>query len=168
MEIPKMSPARDCTAREIATINTIINRAATAYEGFIPTDCYHQPYMTMEELEREMQRMRFIGWEEDGRLVGVMGLEPMADVTLIRHAYVLPEWQGHGIGTRLLERLKSDTTTGRLLVGTWRDAVWAVDFYRRHGFGDVVDTVSLLERYWDIPRRQVEVSIVLSMDLGGK
>ncbi len=156
---------RDCAPGEAAAIHTIINRAATAYDGVIPDDCYHQPYMTMEELDREMQRMKFLGWEENGRLVGVIGLEPVADVTLIRHAYVLPEWQRRGIGTRLLERLKADTASRRLLVGTWRDAVWAVDFYRKDGFHEVLDTVRLLETYWDIPRRQIETSVVLAMDM---
>lgn len=160
-----MSPARDCVTSEAATIDDIINQAATAYDGVIPADCYHQPYMTMEELEREMQRVKFVGWEEDGRLVGVMGLEPVADVTLIRHAYVLPEWQRRGIGARLLEQLKADTTSRRLLVGTWRDAVWAVDFYRKHGFDEAPDTVRLLERYWEIPRRQIETSVVLTIEM---
>lgn len=157
---------RDCVSGDFATIHAIINQAAVVYDGFIPDDYYHQPYMTEEELAREMKRMKFIGWEEDGRLVGAMGLEPVADVTLIRHAYVYPEWQGRGIGTRLLEHLKAETTSSRLLVGTWRDAVWAVDFYRRHGFHDVLDTVRLLETYWDIPRRQIETSIVLAMETG--
>ncbi len=156
---------RDCTADEAATIDAIINRAATAYDGVIPSDCYHQPYMTMQELDREMQRISFLGWEEENRLVGVIGLEPVADVTLIRHAYVLPEWQRRGIGARLLERLKTDTRSRRLLVGTWRDAVWAVDFYRKHGFHEVPDTVRLLETYWEIPRRQIETSVVLAMDM---
>ncbi len=84
-------------------MDAIINQAATTYDGVIPADCYHQPYMTREELDGEMQRMKFVGWEEDERLVGVMGLEPVADGTLIRHAYVLPEWQRRGIGARLLE-----------------------------------------------------------------
>lgn len=156
---------RDCVPGEATTIQAIINQAATAYDGVIPDDCYHQPYMAMEELQGEMRRMKFIGWEEEGRLVGVMGLEPVGEVTLIRHAYVYPEWQGRGIGTRLLERLKSDTASHRLLVGTWRDAVWAVDFYRRHGFHEVLDTVRLLETYWDIPRRQIETSVVLALDM---
>jgi GNAT superfamily N-acetyltransferase len=165
MEIAKMSPARDCVAAEAVAIDGIINRAATAYEGVIPDDCYHQPYMTMEELDREMQRMKLVGWEEDGRLVGVMGLEPVADVTLIRHAYVLPEYQRRGIGARLLEQLKAETASRRLLVGTWRDAVWAVDFYRKHGFHEVPNTVRLLETYWEIPRRQIETSVVLTLEI---
>ena len=156
---------RDCVPGEAATIDAIINQAARAYDGVIPADCYHQPYMTMDELEREMQRVKFVGWEEDGRLVGVMGLEPVDDVTLIRHAYVLPEWQRRGIGARLLEQLKAETASRRLLVGTWRDAVWAVDFYRKHGFHEVPDTVRLLETYWDIPRRQIETSVVLAIEL---
>jgi GNAT superfamily N-acetyltransferase len=156
---------RPCANGEAVNINAIINQAATAYDGAIPADCYHQPYMTMTELESEMRRISFVGWEEEGRLVGVMGLEPIADVTLIRHAYVLPDYQKRGIGAGLLERLVEGTASRRLLVGTWRDAVWAVAFYRKHGFHEVPDTVRLLEEYWDIPRRQIETSIVLAMDM---
>ena len=143
----------------------IINEAARAYEGFIPADRYHQPYMPHDELEREMKRMTFIGWEVDGELIGVMGLEPVKDVTLIRHAYVLPGWQQAGIGSKLLGHLKGMVSTSRLLVGTWADAHWAIDFYRKHGFTLLADKDGLLKEYWDIPERQVETSVVLGIDI---
>ena len=141
----------------------IINEAARAYEGFIPADCYHQPYMPMEELENEMKRVTFVGWEEDGELIAVMGLEPIKDVTLIRHAYVLTGKQKAGIGSKLLEHLKSLVKTPRLLVGTWADAHWALDFYKKHGFTFEPDRERLLEAYWDISRRQIETSVVLGI-----
>jgi len=141
----------------------IINEAAKAYEGVIPDDRYHQPYMSMNELEEEMKRMTFHGWEESGELVGVIGLEPIKGVTLIRHAYVLPQWQQQGIGSKLLNHLKTTTITGRLLVGTWQAAYWAIDFYRRHGFILAPDKDELLNTYWNIPQRQIETSVVLEM-----
>jgi N-acetylglutamate synthase-like GNAT family acetyltransferase len=143
----------------------IINEAARAYQGVIPPDCYHQPYMPMEELENEMKRVTFVGWEEDGELIAVMGLEPIKDVTLIRHAYVLSEKQKAGIGSRLLEHLKSLVKTPRLLVGTWADAYWALDFYKKHGFTFESDKDRLLETYWDISRRQIETSVVLGIQM---
>ena len=139
----------------------IINKAAKAYKGIIPADCYHQPYMPMEELEQEMKRMTFFGWETNGELVGVMGFESVKDVTLIRHAYVLPQWQKQGMGSKLLGHLKSLVTTPRLLVGTWADARWAIDFYKRRGFNLLPDKDELLKTYWDIPQRQIETSVVL-------
>ena len=107
---------RRCRQSDAARIYYIINESAKVYEGVIPADRYHQPYMPVEELEGEMKRMTFIGWEADGELVGVMGLEPIKNVTLIRHAYVLPRWQQSGIGSKLLEHLKTLVTTPRLLV----------------------------------------------------
>ena len=113
---------RECQAGDTGRIYFIINEAAKAYEGFIPADRYHQPYMDMDELEQETKRMTFFGWEANGELVGVMGFEPIKDVTLIRHAYVLPEWQKQGIGSKLLSHLNVLVTTSRLLVGIWADA----------------------------------------------
>jgi GNAT superfamily N-acetyltransferase len=144
----------------------VINEAAKAYRGVIPADCYHRPYMSRRELEREMGRMTFFGWEAGGELVGVMGFEPVRDVTLVRHAYVLPRWQRQGIGSRLLAYLRGLVTTPRLLVGTWADARWAIDFYQKHGFRLLPDKDRLLEEYWDIPRRQIETSVVLGVELG--
>ncbi|MFC2038722.1 GNAT family N-acetyltransferase [Chloroflexota bacterium] len=158
---------RDCGKQDTERLFFIINEAARAYDGVIPADRYHQPYMPMEELEAEMRRMDFIGWENDGQLVGVMGLEPVEDVTLIRHAYVLPGSQSAGVGGRLLEHLKSTTATSRLLVGTWADSYWAIGFYEKHGFALRPDKDDLLRTYWDIPDRQIETSIVMSIDIPG-
>jgi len=155
-----------CQSRDAPRIHFIINEAAKAYEGVIPADCYHQPYMPREELEREMKRMTFFGWEVNGELIGVMGFEPIKDVTLIRHAYVLPRWQRQGIGSKLLDYLRGLVTTSRLLAGTWSDAQWALDFYEKHGFRLLPDKDELLETYWDIPRRQIETSVVLGVELG--
>jgi GNAT superfamily N-acetyltransferase len=143
----------------------IINRAARAYKGAIPDDCYHEPYMPKEEMQREMSSMTFFGWEEQRRLVGVMGFQPVKDVTLIRHAYVLPAHQRKGIGTILLDQLKQMAMTKQLLVGTWADATWAIEFYQKQGFKLMPDKEELLLRYWNIPRRQIETSVVLGIDL---
>ncbi len=152
---------RQCQPDDIDRIYFVINEAAKAYEGVIPADRYHQPYMLMEKLEREMKRMTFFGWEINGELVGVMGFESVKDVTLIRHAYVLPQWQKQGIGGKLLSHLKGLVTTSRLLVGTWADAYWATDFYKRQGFNLLPDKDELLKTYWDIPQHQIETSVVL-------
>ncbi len=143
----------------------IINESARAYDGVIPADCYHQPYMPVDELDREVKRLTFFGWEADGELVGVMGFEPIREVSLIRHAYLLSSWQRQGIGSKLLEHLESLVTTPRLLVGTWADAYWAIEFYRKHGFTLLPDKDELLQTYWDIPRRQIETSVVLGIDI---
>jgi len=108
----------------------------------------------------------FFGWEVNGELVGVIGFEPIKDVSLIRHAYVLPRWQKQGIGSKLLDHLKGLVTTPRLLVGTWADAYWAIDFYQKRGFTLLPDKDELLRTYWDIPQRQIETSVVLGMEVG--
>ncbi|MFC1950585.1 GNAT family N-acetyltransferase [Chloroflexota bacterium] len=156
---------RKCQLDDMDRIFFVTNEAARVYEGIIPADCYHQPYMSMDELEREMRRMAFFGWEVNEELVGIMGFEPIKDVTLIRHAYVLPRWQKQGIGTTLLNHLKGLVTTPRLLVGTWADAHWAIDFYKKHNFTLQPDKDELLRTYWDIPRRQIETSVVLGMQV---
>jgi N-acetylglutamate synthase-like GNAT family acetyltransferase len=156
---------RKCQENDATKIYSIINEAAKAYDGIIPADCYRQPYMPMEELEKEMKRVTFYGWEIDGKLVGIMGMEPTKDVTLIRHAYVLPQWQKQGIGNRLLSHLRSLITTPRLLVGTWAAAYWAIDFYRNHGFKLLSDKDKLLADYWDIPQRQIETSVVMGIEI---
>ena len=155
---------RECQPGDIDRIYFIINEAAKAYEDAIPADCYHQPYMLMSELEQEMKRLTFFGWEADGELVGVMGIEPIKGVTLIRHAYVLPQWQKQGIGSQLLNHFMGLVVTSRLLVGTWADARWAIDFYQRHGFNLLPDKDELLKTYWDIPQRQIETSVVLGVE----
>ncbi len=155
---------RQCRAGDAQRMYFIINKAAEAYDGVIPVDCYQQPYMPMDELIGEIERVIFYGWEVNGELVGIMGMEPIKDVTLIRHAYVLPEWQGQGIASRLLDYIKRLFTGSRLLVGTWADASWAISFYRKHGFRLMPDKDQLLETYWGIPRRQIETSVVLGID----
>ncbi|MGD9118170.1 MAG: GNAT family N-acetyltransferase [Dehalococcoidia bacterium] len=157
---------RQCQPPDTERLYFIINEAARAYEGAIPDDCYPQPYMPMSELEAEMRRVTFYGWQLDGELVGVMGLEPIKDTTLIRHAYVLPRWQRQGISTRLLEYIKPLVKTRRLMVGTWADATWAIDFYKKHGFELMPDKDELLKTYWDIPQRQIETSVVLGVEVG--
>lgn len=159
---------RKCTHDDKERIYYIVNEAAKKYEGVIPEDRYHQPYMPMEELEAEMNRMEFAGWEEDNKLLGVMGLETVKDTTLIRHAYVLPECQDKGIGSKLLEFLKKTVKTPELLVGTWADSYWAIDFYKKHGFLLRDDKDDLLKTYWDIPFRQIETSVVLSLKIEGE
>ncbi len=156
---------RQCQNEDTERIYFVINQAAGAYEGSIPADCYHQPYMSREELDREMKRITFFGWEADGELVGVMGIEPIKGVTLIRHAYVLPQWQQQGIGSQLLNHLKGLTSTRQLLVGTWADARQAIAFYQKHGFHQLPERDELLTTYWDIPQRQIETSIVMGMDI---
>jgi GNAT superfamily N-acetyltransferase len=153
---------RKCTQSDFDLMVRVINEAAKAYDGAIPADCYHQPYMPEAELQEEMGRMTFYGWD-DGGLVGVMGLEPVKDVSLIRHAYVLTSRQKQGIGSKLLEYAKSINAGGKLLVGTWADAVWAVDFYKKHGFRLCPDKDDLLRTYWNVPERQIATSVVLEL-----
>ena len=150
---------------DTAAIHTIINLAASAYKGAIPDDCYHEPYMPEEELQHEMSNMTFFGWKEAEELVGIMGFQPIKEVTLIRHAYVLPGYQGRGIGGELLDHMKQKTKSKYLLVGTWADATWATNFYQKHGFKCMPNKDELLHKYWDIPQRQVEASVVLAIEL---
>jgi GNAT superfamily N-acetyltransferase len=161
---------RPCSAAEIGTIGDIINEAAEAYRGVIPEDCWHEPYMSPAALLAEIAAgVSFSGWDQAGALVGVMGLQTVRDVTLIRHAYVRPEHQGQGIGALLLNALRGQTH-GRVLVGTWADAIWAIRFYERHGFRLVTPNEKdrLLQSYWTVPPRQREVSVVLeSTDSAG-
>ncbi len=156
---------RKCQSGDVSRIYFIVNEAARAYEGAIPADCYHQPYMPMDEIKQEMGQMTFFGWEVSGELVAVIGFQPVKDVTLIRHAYVLPEWQKQGIGNKLQSHLKGLVTTSRLLVGTWADASWAIAFYQKHGFSLLPDGAALLKTYWNIPQRQIETSVVLGMEV---
>jgi N-acetylglutamate synthase-like GNAT family acetyltransferase len=144
-------------------IHAIVNTAAERYRGAIPPDCWHEPYMSREELDREIAAgVEFWVYEEEGRLVGVMGIQPVKDVTLIRHAYVMPAHQGKGIGGKLLGHLRA-MTTRPILIGTWKDATWAIRFYETHGFERVPESrkAELLRRYWTISDRQVETSVVL-------
>ncbi|HET9651007.1 MAG TPA: GNAT family N-acetyltransferase [Usitatibacter sp.] len=154
---------RHCTGADVPAIGAIINDAAQAYRGVIPADRWHEPYMPPEELMREIAAgVDFWGWDESGVLLGVMGIQPVRDVTLIRHAYVRPERQGHGIGSALLGYLMAQSRT-RVLVGTWAAAAWAIRFYERHGFRLASDGEKArpLATYWMIPDRQRQASVVL-------
>ena len=153
---------RRCRDDDLAAMGEIVNAAAVAYRGVIPEDRWHEPYMGMAELEGEIAAgVQFWGYEDDGELLGVMGIQPVKDVTLIRHAYVSPAAQGRGIGGALLAELDA-RGTGQMLVGTWAAASWAIRFYERHGFVAVDDPATLLRRFWSIPERQIETSVVLA------
>ena len=159
-----MSDVRLCRDHERTAVLAIVNTAAEAYRGVIPADRWHEPYMPREELDGEIAAgVVFWGHEQDGRLVGVMGLQSVRDVDLIRHAYVLPESQGRGIGGALLRHLRG-LSTRTMLVGTWAAADWAVRFYERHGFrlASPANKTVLLKTYWSIPDRQIETSVVLA------
>lgn len=155
---------RRCTADDFDRILAIINEAAQAYRGVIPDDCWHDPYMPREELIDEIAAgIDFDGYESDGAgLVGVMGIQMVEDVTLIRHAYVATGHQRSGIGSALLEGLRGRVESP-VLIGTWAAADWAIAFYRRHGFTVVAapEKTMLLRRYWTVPERQIETSVVL-------
>ena len=155
---------RRCTETDFEAILAVINDAARAYDGVIPADRYHEPYMPAEELRGEIEAgVEFWAWEEDGAVLGIMGVQGVKDVALIRHAYVRNADQGRGIGGRLLEGLRGQTARP-LLVGTWADAVWAIRFYEKHGFEltPAEEKAALLHRYWSVPKRQIETSVVLA------
>jgi GNAT superfamily N-acetyltransferase len=159
-----MSHLRPCRDDEHEAILATINAAAETYRGVIPADRWHEPYMSARELEDEIAGgVRFWAYETAGELIGVMGVQAVADVDLIRHAYVLPGSQRRGVGSALLRHLRG-TTERRMLVGTWAEAEWAIRFYQRHGFELVSPerTDTLLKTYWTIPHRQIETSVVLA------
>jgi GNAT superfamily N-acetyltransferase len=159
-----MSAIRPCRDDERTAIAAIVNAAAEAYRGVIPADRWHEPYMPAAELDAEIAAgVVFWGYEEDGgELLGVMGVQRVRDVELIRHAYVAPRAQRGGVGGALLDHLAARVTRP-LLVGTWASAGWAIAFYRRHGFELAAPdrAAALLREYWSIPERQVETSVVL-------
>jgi len=159
--VSAIRPARD---DERPAILAIINAGAEAYRGVIPPDRWHEPYMPAAELDREISAgVAFWVYELDGAMAGVMGIQPVRDVDLIRHAYVLPGNQRRGIGGAMLEHLQR-LSTRRMLIGTWAAADWAIRFYERHGFELVARerTPALLKTYWTIPDRQIETSVVLA------
>ena len=161
-----MTTIRRCRDDERPAILHIVNAAAEAYRGAIPADRWHEPYMPAEELDGEIAAgVEFWGFEADGELIGVMGIQPLEDVDLIRHAYVRPGSQRGGVGGALLAHLV-ETATRPILVGTWAAADWAIAFYRRHGFVQVSTEAKtrLLSTYWNIPERQIEESVVLARD----
>jgi GNAT superfamily N-acetyltransferase len=159
-----MPSIRRCSDGEREAIFAIVNAAAEAYRGVIPADRWHEPYMPMDELDGEIAAgVEFWGYEEDGELLGIMGIQRFGEVDLIRHAYVLPASQGKGVGGALIAHLLS-TATRPMLVGTWAAAEWAIRFYSGHGFEQVSPELKdeLLRTYWDIPERQIETSVVLA------
>ena len=162
---------RELSHYDFGSILQVINDAAQAYRGVIPGDRWKEPYMSAEELRKEMEDgVRFYGWVEDDALLGVMGIQSVKDTTLIRHSYVLTRSQGTGIGGKLLNHLMSLAETPEILVGTWEDATWAIRFYEKHGFRLVPreEKDRLLRGYWNIPDRQIETSVVLRFKEGHK
>jgi len=154
---------RRCVEDDFEVIWQIINDGAQAYEGVIPQDRWKVPYMSRDELRHEMRDgVEFWGFEENGELNGVMGIQPVKDVTLIRHAYVRTQQQKAGVGARLLAHLRS-LTSGPVLIGTWADASWAIRFYEKHGFRLVgpEEKDRLLKTYWTVPDEQIVTSVVL-------
>ena len=155
---------RQCHAADFETMLEIINDAAQAYKGVIPSDRWHEPYMSGDYLRREIEAgVAFWGYEASGNLVGVMGIQDVQDVTLIRHAYVRTRQRGRGIGGMLLTHFIS-LIHRPILIGTWAAAGWAIRFYEKHGFRLVTwdDKERLLRKYWSIPDRQTETSVVLA------
>jgi N-acetylglutamate synthase-like GNAT family acetyltransferase len=155
---------RRCENKDIETVLSIINDAAEAYHGIIPKDRWKTPYMSKDELRDEIdQGVKFWGYEEDSEFIGVMGIQHVQDVTLIRHAYVRTAKRNLGVGGKLLSELRKKTTRPTL-VGTWADAIWAIRFYEKHGFQLVSrrEKDRLLKKYWSIPERQIETSVVLA------
>jgi N-acetylglutamate synthase-like GNAT family acetyltransferase len=155
---------RQSVDTDFPSILAIINDAARAYRGVIPADRWHEPYMPANELEREIVA-GVVFWiaVQDGQIAGVMGIQDKGDVTLVRHAYVVPTTQRSGVGTSLLRHVEN-LVDKPILIGTWATASWAIDFYRRNGFSilDDSDKDRLLRKYWAIPERQIETSVVLA------
>ncbi len=155
---------RRCDERDFEPIWSIINDGAQAYRGIIPADRWADPYMCREKLRHEIDDgVVFWGYEESGALAGVMGLQGVENVTLVRHAYVRTGSQKQGIGAQLLAHLRA-LASGPVLIGTWADAIWAIRFYQKHGFQlvDLEEKNRLLKKYWTIPERQIETSVVLA------
>jgi GNAT superfamily N-acetyltransferase len=153
-------------AQDSDIVNAVVNEAAAAFKGKIPEDCWKEPYMSREEIKEEIAAgVQFYGYILDGAVVAVMGIQPVGNVTLIRHAYTLSTYQHRGIGAELLTHLLGLAETFFVLVGTWTDAVWAIKFYQDHGFKLQTrkQTNNLLHKYWRIPERQVETSVVLKL-----
>ncbi len=153
-----------CKQKDFNEIYEIINDAASAYKGVIPADRWHEPYMTEEELKKQIEEgVQFWCYTEEGKITGVMGIQFKNDVTLIRHAYVRTTNRKNGIGSKLLQHLSTIATTP-ILIGTWAEAKWAIDFYQKHGFRllQKEEKDNLLRKYWTIPERQVETSVVMA------
>jgi N-acetylglutamate synthase-like GNAT family acetyltransferase len=155
---------RESVDADFSPILTIVNGAASAYRGVIPDDRWHEPYMSADELETEIaEGVVFWVADQNGQLLGVIGIQDKGDVALVRHAYVVPGAQRSGVGTLLLHHVEG-LVDKPILIGTWAAASWAIEFYRRNGFSMVTkdEKDRLLRTYWSIPERQVETSVVLA------
>ena len=152
------------TKSDTPDILLVINDAALKYKGIIPDDCWRAPYITEQKLVNEFTNgVRMFGYKKNNILVGVMGIQKLKNLTLIRHAYTLTSYQGPGIGKSLLQYLLEINQNSCLLVGTWKDATWAIKFYEKFGFvlHTKEKTKQLLKKYWKIPSKQIENSVVL-------
>jgi GNAT superfamily N-acetyltransferase len=152
------------TKKDVSNILSVINNAALKYKGVIPDDCWHEPYMSEQELLNEFDSgVRVFGYKKNSILVGVMGIQELKDVTLIRHAYTISTYQGRGIGKILLQYLFKINKNSILYVGTWQDATWAIQFYEKFGFvmKKRKKTIELLKKYWEVSLKQIENSVVL-------
>ncbi len=148
----------------ISKILHVINDASLRYKGIIPDDCWHEPYMSKQELIDEFSDgVCMYGYHHNNILIGVIGTQEVKDVILIRHAYTLTTFQGKGTGSALLEYLLRKNQNSRLLVGTWRNATWAIRFYEKFGFilHAKDQSTLLLNKYWKLPSKQIENSVVL-------
>ncbi len=155
---------RECTDKDFDEILAVINDGATAYRDVIPADCYHEPYMSKQDLRIALKEgITFWAKENDEAICGIMGIQNVDDVTLIRHAYVRTSQQRNGVGSKLLSHLLRLANLP-VLVGTWRAADWAIQFYRQHGFEILSQEhmSEILQRYWSISERQIETSVVLA------
>jgi len=152
------------TNSDISNILYVINDAALKYKGAIPDDCWHEPYMSERELIDEFSdEVRMFGYHHNNKLIGVIGIQEVKDVILIRHAYTLTSHQNKGVGSVLLEHLLKKNQNSRLLVGTWKNATWAIRFYEKFGFilHAKEQSTLLLKKYWKIPSKQIKNSVVL-------
>ena len=152
------------TKKNISNILYVINDAALKYKGVIPSCCWHEPYMSEQELIIEFNNgVHMFGYRSNDKLIGVMGIQKLKEVTLIRHAYTLTCHQGTGVGKLLLKYILQKNKSTCLLVGTWRNATWAIRFYEKSGFilQTKKRTVQLLKKYWKIPETQIDNSVVL-------
>ena len=154
----------ECSKIDTTKILSVINDAAIKYKGVIPDNCWHDPYMSEQELLNEFSNnLRMFGLYQNSNLIGVMGIQELRDVMLIRHAYTLTNYQGAGVGKSLLKYLLKINQKTQILVGTWKDAIWAIRFYEKFGFicHNKKQTAQLLKKYWEISSKQIENSVVL-------
>ena len=155
---------REYTKNDTSKILNVINNASLRYKGIIPDNCWHEPYMSEKELVDEFyDGVRMFGYQHNNKLIGVIGIQEVKDVILIRHAYTLASYQGKGTGSALLEYLFKKNRNSRLLVGTWKDATWAIRFYEKFSFilHAKDQSTLLLKKYWKIPSKQIKNSVVL-------